>query len=362
MASPVILLPPQAHTPGHIRAGSLPVPVGATYVEALLDRRSLSGHTSDAVASWALELSQDDGVTWLPWGGAATVLHESKVDRQDDGSLPSTSGFRITLSRDVENPRRRIRGALTLSEHTTTALTLVFDTEPLPVFRPPDVPHSVAYDNSVSVLGTNVTTLTTASFTIGSGSNRAAIAGLSTRSASVNPGTVTTTTVGGVSGTVISGTVLEDANFASTQLWSVINPASGSQTASMTWTNSVQGATLGVVTASGVDQTTPANNGTKTSGLFADPSLSVTSTSGDLTISNLAVRGTEVYTANQTIRWSQESGRLSGQTGDGTGSTTFTWTSNNQLGIWAQSAANFKQAVAGAFIPPKEFLLLGLGA
>ena len=338
------------------------VPVGSTYVEAQLERVNFVGHTTEATASWALELSQDGGVTWLPWGTAGTLLHESKVSRQKDGTLPPFSGFRVALSRDVENPLRKIRGTLTVTERTTTALTLVFDMEPLPTFRPPDVPHSVAYDNSISAQGANITTLTTASFTIGSGSNRAAIAGLSTRSSSVNPGTVTTMTVGGVSGTEIAST-LKQLSFITTQLWSVISPAAGSQTATMTWTNSVTDATLGVVTASGVDQTTPANNGTGATGLFTDLSLAVTSTSGDLTISNDSVGSTtEVYTPNQTSRWSQSSGRQAGQTGDGTGSTTFTWTSNNQLGVWAQSGANFKQAVAGSFIPPKEFLLMGLGA
>ena len=203
---------------------------------------------------------------------------------------------------------------------------------------------AVLFDATATVSGSNVTSLTTPSFTIGSDSNRAAILGLNQ---STNGGVSFSGSCGGVSATLISGTDTTSSRNPRAQQWQVIAPASGTQTASMSWTN-VQSGRLGVVTASGVDQTTPANNGTSaTSASGTTRSLSITSTSGDLTVDAAGGDGGALSAPTQTQRWSGSTG--AGSTGPGTGTTTHSWTCPDASS--AQAGANFKQTppIGGAF-------------
>jgi hypothetical protein len=318
-------------TPGKTDFPSVKVPDDATHVEMVLDRSEFKGYPDTSVAEFALELSQDSGVTWLPWGAATTTLLEV-------AALEST--FRTALA-GTANPERLIRGAVTLNDTVVTALKLTFDDDPLPEFSPPDVPHSVAFDATATISGSGVTSLTTGSFTIGSGANRAAIIGLSH---SGNGGSSFSGSCGGVSAALITGTDSGINVACRSQMWRVIAPASGSQTASMSWSVNQSGR-LGVVTAIGVDQTTPANNGTfATASSGTTRSLSITSVSGDLTLDTAVSSAGALSAPTQTQRWSGSTG--AGSTGPGTGTTTHTWTCPDNYS--AQSGANFNQASAAA--------------
>jgi hypothetical protein len=290
--------------------------------------------------AWAIEVSQDGGATWRGGGGART---ESRITK---AAAVTTSHFRIALT-GAGNPLRRLRGTLALSHALSTAIEFMFDDAPMPVGPETPLHHSVAFDATKFVAGSAVTSLTTASFTI-SGSNRAAMVGLSTAGGSA-PSSVSAT-VGGVGGSLVSGT--SQANGTTrVQIWAVTAPAAGSgKTASMSWTNSATKACLGVVTATGVDQATPVNNGTGQTGTTPDPSMTVVSVTGDLVVSVLALDGISAETIDTFsggIRdWRDPSfGNTigAGLHKDGASLVTVEWYTNGAY-TYAHAGANFKQA------------------
>lgn len=199
---------------------------------------------------------------------------------------------------------------------------------------------AVAYDNSATIDDFGVTSKTTGAFTI-AGSNRAAFVGLG----AFLDTTVESATCGGVSGTKIASTDLF-ASGLQVMLFSVIAPAAGSQTASCSWTGAAS-CTVAVVTLSGVNQTTPANGGVNHSTPFATTnSQSVTSTSGDLTITFLEDgNGDGASTSNQTKKTTGQCGSF--DIGPGTGTTTHTW--SRAAADMVLSGANAAQA-GGAVI------------
>lgn len=194
--------------------------------------------------------------------------------------------------------------------------------------------------------GTNVTTLTTPSFTITSNASVVGVIAVDHD----NAVTSETCSMGGVSGVAITGTTYTGTIIGhSGKMYSVIAPPSGSQTATASWTTAVS-STLSAMATSGVDQTTPANNGTSTFASGTAGSLAITSTSGDLTVDQFVTDSTSVETtlnANQTLRTNVAgtfSRAASTSTGLGTGSQTHTWTGHGTG--WVMSACNLVQAAA----------------
>src|SRR5437016_3246758 len=95
----------------------------------------------------------------------------------------------------------------------------------------------VTYDNKVSSgFQWGVTSVTTPAFIIGSGANRAAMIMVAM---SANNATGITASLGGVSGTVIPGTDSGTTANIRTLIFQVINPPSGAQTATVSWTTSM---------------------------------------------------------------------------------------------------------------------------
>src|SRR6266446_5227102 len=111
---------------------------------------------------------------------------------------------------------------------------------------------AVAFDNSTSATGLNITSLTPPAFTISSAANLACLTNIYSDTGTM--GTITTT-LGGVNGAPITGTSVQTSGAAA--------PPSGSQSCAFTWTGSSQvHVACGVATYTGADQTTPFNNGT----------------------------------------------------------------------------------------------------
>lgn len=178
---------------------------------------------------------------------------------------------------------------------------------------------AVTFDNFQTRDDFGVTSLTTLAFTIGSGANRVAIVGLG---AFANT-SAETATCGGVSGTKVSST----DNFLTgiqVMLFAMINPASGSQTASCSWTTAAS-CTVAALTFAGADQTTPATNGvTKGTAFSTTNSQAITSVSGDMTVTfNADGAGDGAETSNQTKKSTGQCGCF--DIGPGTGTTTHTW-------------------------------------
>lgn len=207
------------------------------------------------------------------------------------------------------------------------------------------------YDNAASAVAISATSVTTGSFVVGSGPNRAAAIHLVAVSL---PGSFTCS-LAGVSGVSVAGTPVS-GNAGHTAIYGVTAPPSGSQTATASWTGA-QDVSIGVITATSVDQTTPLNNGANiATGSQATGSLLITSNAGDLTTSCVYMFNGAAPSTNQTLRWSQTLGngiQPSGDTGPGTASPTHTW--SGATTFFTISGANFNQAASvdavTAFLP-----------
>lgn len=207
------------------------------------------------------------------------------------------------------------------------------------------------YDTFGRTSGAAVTSLTTPSFTITSSANRCAHLVVA-----VHPGQATNTnfsaSVAGTAATLVtngdSGTVSNNRAIG----YFVIAPASGSQTATSSWTGSATGANLSVQTASSVDQTTGMNNGTAARGGSLQ-SLTITTTSGDLTVS--AYRNnktTQMTCTNMTVKFNgagSASDTFGGAAGPGnTSSDVHNWDGGGGGSSTSASGANFVQAAGAA--------------
>jgi hypothetical protein len=163
---------------------------------------------------------------------------------------------------------------------------------------------------------------------------------------STNSATVTAS-LGGVPGTVIPGTDSGTTASIRTMIFQVINPPSGSQTATVS-VSTPMALDVGVITVSGANQSTPCTNGTFSSTDNAPAtttSVTITSNTGDLTASTGydANEWVAPYT-NQTVIWGIDGNSAGGAIGAGTGTTTFTWMGQYANESRAVSGANFVAA------------------
>ena len=250
---------------------------------------------------------------------------------------PATTSSTLALTTSASTPggtyTLTITGVSGKTHSTTVSLTVASSV-------------TVTYDNRVSSgIQFGVTTVTTPAFTIGSGTNRAAMIMVAM---SGNRATNITASLGGVNGTVIPGTDSGTTAAIRTLIFQVIGPPSGSQTAAVSWTNGALNVDVGVITVSGADRTTPCTNGTfaaNDSTPSATTSVTVTSASGDLTASvgYTANAWTTPFT-NRTLKWGVDSAEVGGDIGPATGTTTHTWTDQYFFQSHAVSGANFKAA------------------
>ena len=206
-------------------------------------------------------------------------------------------------------------------------------------------PPGVLFDNKVtSGFQWGVTSVTTPAFVIGSNTRRAAMIMVSM---TANNATNITASLGGVNGTLIPGTDTGTTAAGRTLIFQVINPPSGSQTAKVSWTTSMN-VDVAVITVSGANQTTPCINGTfsaANSSPAATTSLTITSNPGDLTASVGYTQDAWISPfTNQTLKWGVDSGAVGGDIGPGTGTTTHTWTDQFAFQTHMVSGANFSSA------------------
>ena len=284
------------------------------------------------------------GVTISPTGGFSgqVTLSVSGLPSGANGSFtpnPATASSSLSVTTSTSTPTGTytltitgVSGALT---HTTTLSLTVAGT---------GAGAGVTYDNKVSSgFQFGVTTVTTPAFIIGSGANRAAMIMVTMNA---NNATNITASLGGVSGTLIPGTDSGTTAPIRTLIFQVINPPSGSQTATVSWTTSMY-ADVGVITVSGADQTTPCTNGTfaaTNSAPTPTTSVTISSNPGDLTASvgYTIDAAWSTPSTNQTLKWGVDSGAAGGDIGPGTGTTSHTWTDQSSAQAHAVSGANFK--------------------
>jgi hypothetical protein len=267
-------------------------------------------------------------VSGLPSGASGSFAPNpastSSILSVTTGTSTPTGGYTITIT-----------GASgTLTHSTAISLTVAVAQS-----------RGVAFDNKVSSdIQWHVTTVRTPAFTIGSGPNRAAM--IMIAMSANNAGSITAS-LGGVRGTLVPGTDSGRNATIRTLIFQVINPPSGSQTATVSWTNAMN-VDVGVITVSGADQTTPSTNGTftaNTSTATTTTSVTITSNAGDLTASvGFTADAWIAPPTNQTLVWGLDSGVVGGDIGPGTGTTTHTWTDRYLDQTRVVSGANFKAA------------------
>jgi hypothetical protein len=294
--------------------------------------------TQGGAASYSVSISPILGFT------GQVSLSASGLPTGASGSFspnPATTSSTLTVTTGASTPigvyTVTITGTSGALIHTTTVSLTV-------------APAGVVFDNKVSSgIDFGVTTITTPAFTIGTGANRAAMIMVAM---SANTATNITAKLGGVSGTLIPGTDSGTTASARTMIFQVINPPSGSQTATVSWTGS-RNADVGVITVSGADQTTPTNGGTfsaSNSAPTASMSVTVTSSSGDLTASvGYTADSWKSPFTNQTLKWGLDATEVGGDVGPGTGTTTHTWTDTYLFQTLVVSGANFKATSAEDF-------------
>ena len=194
------------------------------------------------------------------------------------------------------------------------------------VLFPPEKHAStgVAYVGECNLTGGFITSPVTCSLPA-TGSNMAAGVGVSFGNNVLPPGLAIT--VNAVSATAV--TSASGGTYPTVGLYcAALGTISGSVTVSVSWTGgSSQYIAGGAVSASGVNQSTPCNNGQYVSGGTPE-SIVMTSNSGDLTFT-IEGNGTINASSNQTLRWSSSNAGpyyANGDVGPGTANPTHTWT------------------------------------
>jgi hypothetical protein len=306
------------------------------FVNPLVNFTVAASPSSQTVASGG---ATSYSVTISPTGGftGQVSLSVNGLPSGASGSFapnPATASSTLSVTTSTSTPTGgytlTITGVSGTLTHTATVSLVV-------------APAGVSFDNKVSSgFRWGVTTVTTPAFIIGSRTNRAAMIMVSM---SANTATNITASLGGVSGTVIPGTDSGTTAAIRSLIFQVINPPSGSQTATVSWTGSMN-VDVGVITVSGANQTTPCTNGTFAafdSSPSAGTSVTITSNPGDLTAS-IGTSGNQWISpfTNQTLKWGLDSSTVGGDVGPGTGTTTHTWTDQYVGEGHTVSGANFK--------------------
>jgi hypothetical protein len=208
----------------------------------------------------------------------------------------------------------------------------------------------VAYEAAGSGFDSGYNTGFTFSITLGStSSTRAVMFYVNTVEATTAS---TTVKIGSQSASIVSSTSAS-GGYGNLSIWCIATSLTGSQTVTLAWTGNSNGE-AGAISATGVDQTTPCNNGTETTG-NGSLSRTITSTSGDLTSSVfLSSDASGTTTTNQTAKINlTDSGatiELWADIGPGTGTTTHTWTPTSGHSA-AMAGANFHQASTSVNTP-----------
>lgn len=115
---------------------------------------------------------------------------------------------------------------------------------------------------------------------------------------SADPGAFTTMTWNSVAMSQI-GTTQGNATDGFAAIFYLVNPASGSHTFNLVWTNTVAAAVYGQE-FTGINTTTPLANLNSGTGTSSAPAVVVTTTSGDMACAGASIAGTNIASSNQT--------------------------------------------------------------
>lgn len=170
-----------------------------------------------------------------------------------------------------------------------------------------------------------ITTTTFTNLTVGSGTNRALVAVITF---DVDPGAFTAAKWGTQNLTQI---VKNTGSDGTAILFGLVNPTSGNQTFTFTWTTSANDTYIDAISFTGVDQTGGAtsfpNSTTASPSSTATPSITITSATGNYTVSAMTM-GQNTTSNNQTLLYFNHSGSFvnsSAQYAAGAATVTHSW-------------------------------------
>lgn len=144
----------------------------------------------------------------------------------------------------------------------------------------------------------------------------------------------------------------------------LVNPATGSQTVTVNYAGTNDDSSMAIVSANGVDQTTPFGTPNSATGNSASPSISIASAVDDLVVANLIYvgSGTATHGGGQTERTSNTGvalGEFGHYTTTKAGSATSTTMSHGITSAnWAMNGIAFKAAAAASSQPPPNKVVL----
>src|SRR5579862_1048186 len=197
---------------------------------------------------------------------------------------------------------------------------------------------AVAVDGTSTSSSTNASSLTF-SKTVGSGSNRLLLVGISTKGNQ----NATGVTYGGVAMSRVL--MLQNADWV--EVWRLVAPATGTANVVITLTGGAN-FSAGAISFTGVDQGAPLGGVNITSGSSTAPSVTVNSRAGDMVFDVMITQDAGATApaagASQTSQWSQLKGDW-GAASTHSGSLanlTNSWTTANQK--WVDAAVNVRAA------------------
>lgn len=166
--------------------------------------------------------------------------------------------------------------------------------------------------------------------------------------------TISALTYNGVSMTVIPSSTVSNGQYTVTS-YSLVAPATGSNTVSLTFTGSVFECSAGAISWTGADQSTPLGTAVTATGSSTTPSVTASSASGEVVADALIIvhSGTLSVDGSQTQRWNAIGNagftKYAGSTEDGAASVPMSW-SNSTSQDWAISAVPVKPVITASGI------------
>jgi hypothetical protein len=219
---------------------------------------------------------------------------------------------------------------------------------------------AIAFDNSIDAFGAAaITTLESASFTVGSGSDRILMVGvLSGAGTPVDPSAVKWGGSSGTSLTQVGATVNIGSN-VKLSLWRLVNPSAGASTIHVTWGSAQDERALVAASYTGVDQTTPLGTAATATGASSSAiTVNVSSAAGDLVVDAAGflddggANRTLAVGADQTSRAEVEGADLGfeglGMSEEaGAATVTMSWTISAAVNAWGTIGVALKPAAGG---------------
>ena len=354
---------------GRYESDTVAIPTGVTQVALFVERSELKNLlTPDVAVAWIMECSYDNGVSWESLGGGGcrggsirvptSMRTKSIFDAMGsrlhdvDGEMSFSGSLRWV--REPENPNRLFRCHINQQQTLTTRVLLETRKVAEPTTEPTIIHHSVAFNSSPTLAGTDfsVITVTTPTFTINSASDLYAIVGIGAYS-NIFSDTFTVSCSGATATAIANASIWTGAIGA--KLFGADGPASGTgKTATASWSTSASYVALSVVVCDGADST---SNGASTSG-STPRSLAVTSAVGDRTVTcTMDDQGGAQPTSNKT-RVTAEAG-FGMDHADGAASNTHTWTS--AFAVLAVVGVNVVATGGAPAIPAPKRKVVGTG-